>query len=178
MPSGARPWIAQTKSRISRTNERAHMLFGCTRSHRSSAAPGGRGGLRAAVAPQVGPQDQFQMPDLADGARPDQVAHLAAVRLVAQLVVHPGHAAGRPLGDRQHALGLPSVQRHRLLTQHVLPRLERGDGEARVRVRRRGDEHEVHFRRAGQLGAVVVYPGNREFLRRRLRIRAARWQAP
>src|SRR2546422_1038411 len=73
------------------------------------------------------------MEDRADGAGLDELSHFAPIRLVAQLVVDAGQPAA-PLRDLEHLLRLPDRERHRLLAQHVLPRLQRRDRVTRVGV--------------------------------------------
>src|SRR3989449_1811092 len=55
--------------------------------------PGRRGGLRPAVAAQVGLEDELEVADLADRPTGDQLAHLAAVGLVARVAIDPGDLA-------------------------------------------------------------------------------------
>ena len=90
------------------------------------------------------------VPDLADPALGDEPAGQRDRR-------HPsvGEADHRayavlrsPLGGRDHRLGLGDGVGQRLLAEHVLARLERGDRDLGVRVPRRADVDEVDVRRS------------------------------
>src|SRR5258706_108647 len=99
-----------------------------------------------------------------DGAELDQLAHFASIGLVAQLVVDPSQARA-PRRDLQHLLRLPDRERHGLLAQHVLPRLQGRDGVTRVSIGRRRYDHKVDIGSAGEFFTAPECVGNAEFRR-------------
>src|SRR6266568_3829642 len=144
VPVAGRPSSTATRSRMSRTNERAHMLFGVVRSHSSSVA------LASASGAPGRPQHQLQVQQGTDRPLAQQPQRRDAVRLVAQLVVDAREARAA-LRHLDHAGRLARVERHGLLAQHVLPRFERRDRLARVAVGGGRDQHQIYVARAGQL---------------------------
>src|SRR5439155_1120129 len=127
-------------------------------------APGSIERLRPPVTAQIGPEHELEMENRADGAHLDQLPHLAPIGLVTQLVVDAGQPAA-PLRDLEHLLRLPDRERHRLLAQHVLPRLQRRDRVARVGIGRRGYDDEVDLRSAGERFTALECVGNTELRR-------------
>src|SRR5207247_1085598 len=84
-------------------------------------APRRFGGLRPAVAPQVGFERQLHVPQLANRVRPNQLVRAASVGLIAQFVVNPGQSVWMLFGCCHHLRGLKRVDSHRFFAQHVLP---------------------------------------------------------
>src|SRR5439155_100705 len=70
-----------------------------------------------------------------------------------------------PLRDLEHLLRLPDRERHRLLAQHVLPRLQRRDRVTGVGVGRRGHDDEVDLGSAGERLTAPECVGNAELRR-------------
>ena len=133
--------------------------------------PGQREGRVGQPVLQVAGPD---VPDLADPAAGDELAGQREGRDAAVVETHhgadpPGLGPG---GRRRHGLGLGHRVGQRLLAQHVLARLQRGDGNLGVRVAGRAHVDQLHVVAFEQGAPVGFHPAEPVALRRHLRRRA------
>ena len=112
------------------------------------------------------------MAQLSDRVGTNQLARPAPVGLIAQFVVDPGERVGMLFRCCHHLRRFKRIDGHRLFAQDVLPRLERRDREARVRIGCRRHDHEIHVRRARQLDAVRKHMRHTELARHGLGVGA------
>ena len=101
--------------------------------------------------------------EIAEGARGEQLSRLLHHRVEPAIVVDDQGPTGAARGG-DHAVGLGSIDRHRLLDQDVHPRLHGGDGDVGVRRRRRHDVQGVELGFGQHLVQVDVTPLDLELI--------------
>ena len=109
--------------------------------------------------------DQPEMPELARVTVAQQLLEkLSALHAVRRRAEHRDELRARLRGG-EHLAPFAQIHRHARLTENVLARFERRDGDRRVQDGRRADPDDVEVGPVEHLGPVVHDFGDVEFLR-------------